>query len=206
MKVKAVPSSGTTTSHGCLEASTTSGADSVRTLLEEAYAMVLCLVLAAAVPEPGSCQYHGANFARKLACVPLLRACRCPAVAAEFVARRFTQLALVCFLRDKLGSSVQGFLHEMRESLAVNKITMPSRADERVRSPPPNSTLEGWHRDNHLECARATLCLVHLVDAEWRWFCERQAEYVCMSDLESTGKNMSDATSEIDDDEGEQNQ
>ena len=42
-----------------------------------------------------------------------------------------------------------------------------SNADERVCTVRPILALEGWHRDNFLECkAEAALCLVHMVDDE----------------------------------------
>ena len=152
MEMRAVPSSGTTTSHGCLEGF------HCQERIRSAHCWRMHLRC--------SCAWS-ANFAGKLACVSHSRELvdvqrlrqrltvwhrSCALALTEFVAHRITQLGLVCFLRDRVGSSLQGFLREMRESLAVNKILMPLRASERVRSLRRLSTLEGRRPDNHLEC------------------------------------------------------
>ena len=49
----------------------------------------------------------------------------------------------------------------------VRRRARRSNADERVCTVRPILALEGWHRDNFLECkAEAALCLVHMVDDE----------------------------------------
>ena len=93
----------------------------------------------------------------------------------------------MCFLRDRLGSSVQCFLREMRESLAVNKnphavksgrtraLATAPLDDGGLASGQPLGVCQGLVVPGPLGGCRMEVV-----------FCKKRVEYVCLSDLERT--------------------